>query len=185
MKRTVDIVGGTAGLLLSAPVIAVFGTLVWLESPGPVFYSQTRAGRDGKPFRIFKIRSMKPDAEKDGPGWSRAVDDRRLRVGAVMRRYNVDETPQFWNVLKGEMSLVGPRPERPEFIARFKEDIPFYNARHNIKPGLTGWAQIHGLRGDTDLEDRVRHDLYYIEHESLTLDLYIMAATLFRFKNAH
>ncbi len=185
LKRAVDVAGGAAGLLLSAPVIAVFAWLVHRESPGPVFYRQTRMGRKGRCFPIIKIRSMRLDAEKDGPGWTRAGDPRRLRVGAFMRRYNIDELPQFWNVLKGDMSLAGPRPERPELISRFKYQIPHYNARHFIKPGLTGWAQVHGLRGDTDLRQRVLYDLYYMEKWSLWLDCLIILRTLGAVRNAY
>jgi exopolysaccharide biosynthesis polyprenyl glycosylphosphotransferase len=185
VKRLVDIVGATAGLLLSAPLIAVFGALVYLESPGPILYRQRRLGRNGKTFDLLKIRSMHLDAEKDGRvGWSKKDDPRRLRIGALIRKWNIDETPQFWNVLKGEMSLVGPRPERPELIRNFKHQIPHYNARHTVKPGITGWAQVNGLRGDTDLIERISHDLYYVEHWNLLFDLQTMFLTLFKNKNA-
>ena len=185
VKQATDFIGGLVGLLLSAPLIAACGLLVYLESPGPVFYRQKRLGRDGRPFWLYKIRSMRLNAEQPGQvGWSTRNDPRRLRIGAFLRRWNIDETPQFWNVVKGEMSLVGPRPERPELIANFKEAISHYNARHNIKPGLTGWAQVNGFRGDTDLNERIRCDLYYIENWSLLLDLQIMLITLFKHKNA-
>lgn len=185
LKRSVDIVGALVGLILSAPLIATFGLLVHLESPGPIFYRQRRGGLGGKLFSIIKIRSMKLDAETTGmPGWSTKQDNRRLKVGGFMRRYNIDEVPQFLNVLLGNMSLVGPRPERPEFIATFKEEIPHYNARHGIKPGITGWAQVNGLRGDTDLTERIRYDLYYMENWSLTLDCQIMLMTFFKRQNA-
>jgi len=184
-KQAVDIVGALVGLVLSAPLIAVFGFLVYRESPGPVFYKQRRLGRDGQPFWCYKIRSMRLNAESDGQvGWTKAGDPRRLAIGAFMRKWNIDETPQFWNVLKGDMSLVGPRPERPELIRNFKEEIPHYNARHGIKPGLTGWAQINGYRGDTDLNARIRCDLHYIENWNLLFDFQIMLLTLFRQKNA-
>ncbi|MEJ1973905.1 MAG: exopolysaccharide biosynthesis polyprenyl glycosylphosphotransferase [Lacunisphaera sp.] len=184
-KQAVDIAGSLCGLLLSAPLIALFGFLVYRESPGPIFYQQQRLGRDGRPFWCYKIRSMRLNAEGDGKvGWTKADDPRRLAIGAFMRKWNIDETPQFWNVLKGDMSLVGPRPERPELIRSFKEEIPHYNARHSIKPGITGWAQINGYRGDTDLNARVRCDLYYIENWNLLLDFQIMLLTLFRQKNA-
>jgi exopolysaccharide biosynthesis polyprenyl glycosylphosphotransferase len=185
VKRTFDLIGGAIGLICAAPLIAVFGALVYLESPGKIFYLQRRTGRKGRSFDMIKIRSMRLDAEKDGrAGWSTKVDDRRLKIGSLMRKYNIDELPQFWNVLKGEISLVGPRPERPEFIAGFKHEIPHYNARHTVKPGLTGWAQINGLRGDTDLAERIRHDLYYMENWSLGLDLQIMFLTFFKHANA-
>jgi exopolysaccharide biosynthesis polyprenyl glycosylphosphotransferase len=185
LKRAVDLAGAFVGLILSAPIIAAFGLMVYAEDPGPIIYRQRRLGRDGTPFWIFKIRSMKLDAEKDGKvGWTVKNDPRRLRVGAFMRRWNVDELPQFWNVLRGEMSLVGPRPERPELIKVFKEEISHYNARHQIKPGLTGWAQVNGFRGDTDLNGRVRCDLYYMENWSVLLDFQIMLMTFCKRTNA-
>ncbi|HCN29325.1 MAG TPA: hypothetical protein DIT64_11355 [Verrucomicrobiales bacterium] len=185
-KRALDICGALAGLVLSAPLVAVFGALVWLESRGPVFYRQRRWGQNGVPFEIVKIRSMKLDAEAGaGAQWCQENDPRRLRVGAFMRRWNIDEVPQFWNVLKGEMSLVGPRPERPELISGFKHEIPHYNARHHAKPGMTGWAQIKGLRGDTDLAERIKCDLWYLENWSLWLDLQIMFLTFFKRDNAY
>lgn len=186
VKRATDIVGALVGLVLSAPVIAVFGALVWLESRGAIFYRQRRTGIFGKPFDIFKIRSMKLDAEAGtGARWCQENDPRRLRIGAFMRKWNIDEVPQFWNVLKGEMSLVGPRPERPELIQNFKHEIPHYNARHHAKPGMTGWAQVNGLRGDTDLAERIKYDLWYMENWSLLLDFQIMFLTFFKRDNAY
>ncbi len=185
-KRALDIVGATFGLIMSAPIIAFFGAMVWLESKGSIFYRQRRWGINGVSFDIIKIRSMKLDAEKaTGAQWCVKDDPRRLKVGAFMRKWNVDELPQFWNVLKGEMSLVGPRPERPELIAGFKHEIPHYNARHGAKPGMTGWAQINGLRGDTDLGERIQCDLWYLENWSLWLDVQIMALTFFKRDNAY
>jgi exopolysaccharide biosynthesis polyprenyl glycosylphosphotransferase len=184
-KRLVDIVGGATGLILTAPLIAIFGALIKLEDGGPVFYRQTRLGRNGQLFSICKLRSMRLDAEGGGrAGWTVADDPRCLRIGRFIRRWNLDETPQFWNVLRGEMSLVGPRPERPELISRFKNEIVHYNARHNIKPGITGWAQVNGLRGDTDLSERVKFDLYYIENWNPWLDFQIMAMTFFKRQGA-
>ena len=186
IKRLIDIGGATVGLLLCAPLIAIFGVLVYLESPGPILYRQRRLGRNGKTFEMLKIRSMRLDAEKDGKvGWSTKDDPRRLRIGGFMRKWNIDEIPQFWNVLKGEMSLVGPRPERPELIRNFKHEIPHYNARHTVKPGITGWAQVNGLRGDTDLTQRISHDLYYVEHWNLLFDLQMIFLTFLKNKNAH
>jgi len=185
LKRTLDVVGGIVGLILSSPIIGLFSALVWIESKGAVFYGQRRTGLNGRPFTIWKIRSMKLDAEANGKiGWSTKVDPRRLRIGGFMRKWNIDELPQFWNVIKGEMSLVGPRPERPELINGFKHEIPHYNARHHAKPGMTGWAQIKGLRGDTDLTERIRCDLWYMENWNILLDLQIMALTFRRQKNA-
>lgn len=185
-KRTVDILGATVGLILSAPLMAGLSALIYLESPGPIFYRQIRTGRNGTNFKIIKLRSMRVDAEvAGGARWAERDDPRRLRIGAFMREWNLDEIPQFWNVLKGEMSLVGPRPERPELIAGFKHQIPHYNARHASKPGMTGWAQVNGLRGDTDLTERVRYDLFYLENWSLWLDLQIIIQTFFRRENAY
>ncbi len=185
LKRAVDIAGSIFGLIVSAPVMAVFALLVYLESPGAVLYRQRRIGLNGKPFYILKIRSMKLDAEVSGvPGWTVKDDPRRLRVGAFMRQWNIDELPQFWNVLMGEMSLVGPRPERPELIENFKEKIPHYNVRHNIKPGVTGWAQVNGLRGDTSLRERVKFDLHYIENWNVFFDFQIMLKTFYNRRGA-
>ncbi len=185
LKRSVDIVGSLVGLTLSAPIIAIAGAMVYWESPGPVFYRQVRTGRNGRNFEIIKIRSMGLNAEKSGAQWAVKNDPRRLRIGAFLREWNIDEVPQFWNVLTGEMSLVGPRPERPELIANFKFQIPHYNARHSCKPGITGWAQVNGLRGDTSLVERVRFDLWYLENWSLWLDLQIMLQTFFKRDNAY
>jgi exopolysaccharide biosynthesis polyprenyl glycosylphosphotransferase len=186
LKRGIDIVGALAGIVLGSPLILVFGLLVYMESPGPIFYRQVRVGRRGRRFQIIKIRSMKLDAEKKtGVRWATKYDDRKLRIGAFMRRWNIDELPQFWNVLKGDLSLVGPRPERPELIERFREKVLYYNARHNIIPGMTGWAQVNGFRGDTDLNERIRCDIYYIENWNPILDFQIMFMTFFRWEGAH
>ncbi len=184
LKRLVDLIGGGFGLLMALPVISAFGLMVRLESKGPVFYRQVRVGRDGKLFYIWKIRSMRLDSEKNGIGWTVKGDPRLLKIGAFMRKWNIDEIPQFWNVVKGEMSLVGPRPERPELIHDFKEEIPHYNARHSVKPGITGWAQVNGLRGDTDLVERIKCDLYYIENWKFLWDFQIMVLTFFKRDNA-
>jgi exopolysaccharide biosynthesis polyprenyl glycosylphosphotransferase len=185
LKQLVDIVGASVGLLLSAPLILIFGLLIYRESPGPIFYSQIRSGRGGRLFKIHKLRSMRLNAESNGPQWTKENDPRRLKIGELMRKTNIDEVPQFWNVLKGEMSLVGPRPERPELIANFKEEITHYNARHHAKPGITGYAQVNGMRGNTDLTERVRYDLYYLENWSLSLDFQIMLKTFFVRTNAY
>jgi exopolysaccharide biosynthesis polyprenyl glycosylphosphotransferase len=180
-KRAVDVLGSMLGIIVFLPVMAIFAALVYLESPGRVLYRQRRIGLNGRPFFIYKIRSMRLDAEALGtPGWTVRDDPRRLKIGGLMRAWNIDELPQFWNVLRGEMSLVGPRPERPELIEGFKEEIPHYNVRHNIKPGVTGWAQVHGLRGDTCLRERVKFDLDYIENWNFALDLQIMLMTLYK-----
>jgi len=184
IKRTVDILGGLVGCLLAAPVIALFGVMIYKESPGVIFYRQRRLGAGGKIFDMVKLRSMKLDAETTGVGWTVKDDPRCLKVGAFMRKWNIDEIPQFWNVLVGDMSLVGPRPERPELIEQFKHEIPHYNARHNIKPGITGWAQVNGLRGDTDLSERVRFDLHYIENWNVIFDAQIMFLTFVKREGA-
>jgi len=186
LKRVFDIVGATVGIIVFAPVIAVFSALVLIESPGPIFFRQTRTGRHGKPFEMVKIRSMKRDAAAlDHLSQSTTRDDPRLlRVGAFMRRWNVDELPQFWNVLCGDMSLVGPRPERPYHVTKLIESVLHYNARHHVVPGMTGWAQVNGLRGDTDLSERIRYDLYYMENWSLALDIQIMLMTFIRWDGA-
>jgi exopolysaccharide biosynthesis polyprenyl glycosylphosphotransferase len=185
VKRTVDIIGGAVGLFLAAPIIAICGAIVYIESPGSIFYRQIRTGINGRPFTMIKIRSMRLDAEANGVQWASKDDHRRLRIGAFMRKWNLDEVPQFWNVLNGEMSLVGPRPERPELIEQFKYKISHYNARHTCKPGMTGWAQVNGWRGNTDLEERIRHDIWYVENWDLWLDFKIMFMTLVKQDNAY
>ena len=185
LKRAFDMAGALCGLVLAAPVMLVAALLIVRESPGPVFYVQERCGRRGRAFRLFKLRTMRPDAENARqPGWTVADDPRRTRVGAWLRRYNIDELPQFWNVLRGDMSLVGPRPERPYFVEQFTPGIAHYMWRHVSKPGLTGWAQVNGLRGDTSIAERVKYDLYYLEHWSLAFDIKILIRTLLAFKNA-
>jgi exopolysaccharide biosynthesis polyprenyl glycosylphosphotransferase len=188
LKRAVDIVGGLVGLFLSAPLIVVFGLLIFLEEKrGPIFFAQERYGRKGRKFRMYKLRSMRVGSEKsDHLNQSTLrVDPRVLRVGGFMRKYNIDEVPQFWNVVRGDMSLVGPRPERTYHSELLSDQIAHYNARYNIHPGITGWAQVNGLRGDTDLTDRVKCDLYYIENWSLWLDFKIMVRTFLKNKNAY
>jgi exopolysaccharide biosynthesis polyprenyl glycosylphosphotransferase len=186
VKRVMDVAGSLVGLAIAALVIPPFALLVLLESPGPIIYRQLRTSRSGRTFYIYKIRSMRVNAEaQSGAVWCTREDPRRLKIGTFMRRLNIDELPQFWNVLIGDMSLVGPRPERPELIEKFKDTIPNYNARHEVRTAITGWAQIQGLRGDTDLKKRIEADLYYLENWSPLLDLYCIAATLFKVKNAH
>ena len=186
LRRIVDVFGSLIGLVLSAPVIGILVILIKREAPGSVFYRQTRLGLKNKPFEIIKLRSMRMDAEREsGAIWAVENDTRRLKIGEFMRKWNLDELPQFWNVFKGEMSLVGPRPERPEFVEKFRDSLHYYNLRHSCKPGMTGWAAVHGLRGDTSLEDRLDFDLYYIEHWSLFLDFKIMLMTLIAQKNAY
>jgi exopolysaccharide biosynthesis polyprenyl glycosylphosphotransferase len=187
IKRTVDVLGSIAGLILSAPVILFCGVCVYAESPGPIFFAQERLAHKGKRFRMFKMRTMKPGSERlDHLNQSTLRDDPRLlKIGKWMRHWNIDETPQFWNVLKGDMSLVGPRPERVSHSLRLSEEIPHYNARYTCKPGMTGWAQVNGFRGDTSLAERVRYDLFYLEHWNLRLDFQIMIQTFYRRQNAY
>jgi exopolysaccharide biosynthesis polyprenyl glycosylphosphotransferase len=186
LKRVFDIVAGLVGLVVSAPVILVLAALIKRESPGgPVFFRQTRVGAGHRPFTLWKLRSMAPGAEAgDAARQSTARDDPRLlRIGAFMRRWNLDELPQFWNVLRGDMSLVGPRPERPSHVDQLSESIPHYLPRHLVKPGMTGWAQVNGLRGESDLVLRVQHDIYYIENWSIWLDAQIVLLTFVRWRD--
>ena len=185
-KRAEDIVGSIVGLLISAPVVVVAAPIIKLTSPGPVFYRQERCGEGGEQFFIYKLRTMKQEAEADtGPVWTTEEDPRRTKIGTFLRRHNLDELPQFWNVFAGDMSLVGPRPERPHFVEQFREDITRYMWRHVSKPGMTGWAQVNGLRGNTDIGERIKYDLYYLENWSLAFDFKILMKTLFTRKNAY
>jgi exopolysaccharide biosynthesis polyprenyl glycosylphosphotransferase len=177
-KRTLDVVGSSVGLALVAIPLAIGAVAIVVSSGRPVFYGQERVGRDGRRFRMWKLRTMRPGADSTGPAWTTEQDERRTKVGMVLRRFSLDELPQLWNVLKGDMSLVGPRPEQPFFAGRFEEQLHGYGFRHRIRPGLTGWAQAHGLRGDTSLDARVEFDNWYIEHWSPGLDLKILAQTL-------
>ena len=188
VKRTLDLaIAGTALLLLS-PLFAVIAIAIRL-SGGPILYRQQRMGLDGRPFEIVKFRSMRPDAEDEsGPTWAGPEDPRRTRVGRFLRRWSLDELPQLVNVVKGEMSLVGPRPERPEFVREFKEKFPQYMLRHRVRAGMTGWAQVNGWRGNTSVSKRIEYDLYYIENWSLALDIKILWMTLrygLRHRNAY
>lgn len=185
VKRAVDILGGLVGFFGSLPIMLVMALIIKKQSPGPVIYRQVRTGLHGKTFTIYKLRSMRLDAEKAGAQWCVQDDPRRLPIGAFMRKWNLDELPQFWNVLKGDMSLVGPRPERPELIVKFEHEIPHYNPRHEVRPGITGWAQVNGLRGNTSLVDRIKYDLYYIENWSVWFDFQIMLLTFVKRDNAY
>ncbi|MFH1682066.1 MAG: sugar transferase, partial [Candidatus Eisenbacteria bacterium] len=178
VKRTFDIVLSVFLLLLFLPFLVLLAAAIRLDSPGPALYRQRRIGRDGRVFRIAKLRSMVADAEKEtGPVWAAQDDSRRTRIGAFLRRTSLDELPQLWNVLRGDMSLVGPRPERPHFVREFQRNVPRYFDRHRVKSGITGWAQVNGLRGNTPIEERTRYDVYYVENWSLLLDLRILLLT--------
>ena len=168
------------GAILSLPIVIFTALLIKLESRGPVFYKQERIGKTGRTFVLMKFRSMRVDAEQDGPVWASKSDARTTRVGRIIRKIRVDEIPQFWNILKGEMSFVGPRPERPHFVAQLAEEIPFYEQRHLIAPGLTGWAQIKYPYGASieDAREKLQYDLFYIKNQSLILDAIIMFETI-------
>ncbi|MEZ5275165.1 MAG: sugar transferase [Opitutaceae bacterium] len=185
LKRMMDLAGASIGLVVSAPIMACLAWLIRRESKGPVFFHQERVGAHHRKFQICKLRSMQVDAEKaDNQIQSTLSEDQRLlRIGRFMRRWNLDELPQFWNVLKGEMSLVGPRPERPYHVDRLAEEIPHYMPRHLVKPGITGWAQVHGLRGETDLTQRIQYDITYIENWTPILDLQILMMTFLRWRD--
>lgn len=179
IKRGFDIVTAALVLLLASPVMILIAIMVKLTSHGPVFYLQERIGLDGKPFKVIKFRTMKTDAEKEsGPVWARKDDPRTTSIGRILRRFSLDELPQLLNVLKGEMSIVGPRPERQFFVDRFKGQIPKYLDRHRVKTGMTGWAQVNGLRGNAPIEERTKYDVYYVENWSLVFDLKIISKTL-------
>jgi exopolysaccharide biosynthesis polyprenyl glycosylphosphotransferase len=180
-KRAFDALLASALLLAFSPLLLLAGLAVWAGSGRPILYGQERMGLDGRVFRMLKFRTMRRDAEREtGPVWTSEHDPRRTRLGALLRRTSVDELPQLWNVVRGDMSLVGPRPERPVFIERFRREIPGYMLRHKVRAGLTGWAQVHGWRGDTSLHERVEHDIYYIQNWSLALDLRILLMTIWR-----
>jgi len=182
VKRGMDAAVAAAGLVVLTfvvPVLPLIALAIWLEDRGSVLYRQERMGLDGRPFMIWKFRSMRADAEgTTGPVWATRDDDRRTRLGSLLRRWSLDELPQLWNVLRGDMSLVGPRPERPTFVREFKHKVPQYMLRHRVKAGITGWAQVHGWRGNTSIRKRIQYDLYYIENWSLKLDLKILWMTL-------
>ncbi len=178
LKRGMDLVGSAIGLVFLSPFLLLVALLIKLDSPGPVFYTHERMGLDAKSFKILKFRSMREDAETSGPGWTVPDDPRRTKLGTFIRRANIDELPQLVNVLFGEMSLVGPRPERPVYVEQFRQMIPRYMDRHREKAGMTGWAAVNGLRGDTSIEERTKYDLWYIENWSLALDITIIIRTL-------
>ena len=180
IKRGLDVVASLLLLLITWPVMFLAAVAIWLEDKGPIFYTQTRTGQDMKPFQVIKFRSMRTDAEKAGAQWAAKHDSRITRVGQFIRKVRIDELPQLFNVFNGDMSFVGPRPERPEFVNQFCETIPYYGFRHAVKPGITGWAQIRYPYGDCeeDAEEKLKYDLYYIKNYSLFLDLSIITQTV-------
>ena len=179
MKRAMDIVGSLVLIVLTSPIMLIAAIGVRLSSPGPIIFSQERVGRNKKTFRMYKFRSMRVNDRQD-TGWSRDKDDRKTAFGSFIRKFSIDELPQFFNVLKGDMSLVGPRPEVPFYVEQFREEIPLYMVKHQVRPGITGWAQVNGLRGDTSIKDRIEHDIYYIEHWTVFFDIEILFMTLFK-----
>ncbi len=181
VKRTMDIVGASVAIILTLPLMIVMGILIKATSPGPLIYSQERVGRHNKTFKMYKFRTMEVQSqEEEQKAWTIKDDPRVTGVGHFMRRTSIDELPQLFNILKGDMSLVGPRPERPFFVEKFREEIPRYMVKHQVRPGLTGWAQVNGYRGDTSIRKRIEHDLYYIENWSIGLDIKILLMTFFK-----
>ena len=181
MKRIVDLAGALFGLIVFSPLMLVTALLIKITSPGPVLFSQERIGLHNRPFKMYKFRSMEvQDPGRERNQWTTPHDPRVTPVGRFIRKTSIDEMPQFFNVLIGDMSLVGPRPERPLFVEKFKEEIPRYMIKHQVRPGLTGWAQVNGYRGDTSITKRIEHDLYYIENWSLGFDFKIMFLTVFK-----
>ncbi len=181
-KRAFDLIFSTVLLIVLSPLLLILLIVIKLNSKGPVLYNQERVGEDNKTFTIYKFRSMRMDAEEQtGPVWAQEKDPRRTKVGTFMRKMSFDELPQLFNILRGNMSLIGPRPERPFFVEQFKNDILGYMSRHRIKPGITGWAQVNGLRGNTSIVERTKYDLYYIENWSMAFDLKILVRTILEF----
>lgn len=177
-KRSSDVLFGVIGIIVSVPVIIIIGIIVKLETPGPIFYSQERLGKDGKKFYIYKIRSMYKNAEENGAQWAEKNDFRVTKVGNFIRKTRIDELPQFYNILIGDMSLIGPRPEREIFAEVFQKEIPNFHFRLRVKPGLTGWAQVNGGY-DHKPHEKLQYDLYYIENKSFQLDFKILLKTVF------
>ena len=180
IKRLIDIIGSLLGLVVLSPLLLLVALIIKITSNGPVLFGQERMTRDGKTFRMWKFRSMYVDSEENGVGWTIKDDKRCTRIGKILRSMSFDELPQLWNVLKGEMSLVGPRPEQPAYINIFKKEIQAYMLRHRMKSGITGWAQVNGWRGDTSIANRIECDLYYIRNWSLILDIKILLLTLIK-----
>ena len=189
LKRLVDIVGSLIAIIIFSPIMLAAAIAIRVTSPGPIIYKQERVGLNGQPFMMYKFRTMKVQTEaEEKKGWTTKGDPRVTKIGGLLRKTSIDEMPQFFNIFVGKMSLVGPRPERPQFVEKFKEQIPRYMVKHQVRPGLTGWAQINGYRGDTSIRKRIDYDIYYIENWSMMFDLKIMLGTLrhgFINKNAY
>lgn len=177
-KRAMDIIGSSLLLIVTSPIMLICAIGVKLSSPGPVIFKQERVGRNKRNFYMYKFRSMRVNSRQD-TGWSSDHDDRKTKFGAFLRKFSLDEFPQFLNVFKGDMSLVGPRPEVPYYVEQFKDEVPLYMVKHQVRPGITGWAQVNGFRGDTSIKGRIEHDVYYIEHWSILLDIKILFITVF------
>ncbi len=180
IKRAIDILGSLFGLILISPLLLVTAVGIKLTSPGPIIYKQLRVGKNRKNFTMYKFRSMRIADNADTTTWGTEQDPRRTRFGAFIRKFSIDELPQLVNVLKGDMSLVGPRPERPFFVEKFRDEVPLYMLKHLVRPGITGWAQVNGWRGDTSILERIKCDMYYIENWSLMLDIKILLLTVFK-----
>lgn len=188
IKRLFDIVFSILVLTIGSPLLLILALLVRLSSSGPILYKQQRLGRNRRTFTMYKFRTMYPSQDEDHPGWTVPQDPRCTTIGQFLRSTSLDELPQFFNVLRGDMSVIGPRPEQPYYVEQFREDVPRYMIKHRVRPGITGWAQVNGLRGDTSISDRIEYDLRYIENWSLTWDLRIVGLTIwkgFRHKNAY
>ncbi|MCA9935796.1 MAG: undecaprenyl-phosphate glucose phosphotransferase [Ardenticatenaceae bacterium] len=179
-KRLMDLFGAAFGLIFLSPLMLLVAIAIKIESPGPAFFIQERMGLDGKPFLMIKFRSMRKDAEKDGPGWTKDNDPRQTRLGTLLRKVEIDELPNLINVFLGEMSLVGPRPEQAHYVEQFRRNVPHYMDRHKEKGGMTGWAQVNGLRGDTSIAERTKYDLWYSENWSMLLDIKIILRTIWQ-----
>ena len=181
IKRTMDVIGSSIAIIVSTPVMLILCILIKLTSPGPLIYCQERVGLHNRPFKMYKFRSMEVQTEREEQkGWTVKNDPRVTGIGRFMRKTSIDELPQLFNVLTGDMSLVGPRPERPQFVEKFREEIPRYMVKHQVRPGMTGWAQINGYRGDTSIRKRIEYDLYYIENWTVGLDFKILFLTCFK-----
>lgn len=187
LKRLTDIILALAGIILTSPILIITAVMVKITSPGPVIFKQKRVGLNKKHFDMYKFRSMRvQDKEHERYQWSTQEDPRKTRFGSFIRKTNIDELPQFFNILKGDMSLIGPRPERPYFVRKFRDEIPKYMVKHYVRPGMTGWAQVNGWRGDTSISERIKHDIYYVENWSFLFDVKIFFMTFLKwFDNAY
>jgi Undecaprenyl-phosphate glucose phosphotransferase len=181
MKRLMDIVGSSLAIVLFSPVMLITAIAIKRSSPGPLIFGQERVGLHNKPFRMYKFRSMKVQSDvEEQKGWTTKNDPRVTKVGTVIRKTSIDELPQLLNVLKGDMSMIGPRPERPQYVEKFREEIPRYMVKHQVRPGMTGWAQVNGYRGNTSIRKRIEYDIYYIEHWTIAFDIKILILTVFK-----